>query len=275
MRDRRWLLWDLRSDDQDVRRRAAAELRHERDAGAEVAELLLEDPGGAVAGDILDLLGELADPAADEVLRWFADGDDRFELVWRARHALDASAGLVAPGRSDPVTRLGGTHGARYLVEAMTWRAPTHWSTPGPALDGWTVTMSPTFHPELLLTLTAAEASVRCSRRSLSGPFGGGDGWNPSVSRIVVATDPAVIGRLHDRAVTGFAEETGDRSWRDGLVLGGLRYEGGEARELPLRQLTGGPLLDLVATARTLALAAATDASDTDALRDLGAYLRA
>jgi hypothetical protein len=272
MRDRRWLLQDLRSDDEEVRRRASAELRRERDAGADVADLLLGDPGGAAAGDILDLLGELADPASGEVLAWFAEGDDRLELVRRARHALDVVAGLVAPGRSDPLARLR-THGAGHVVEAMTWRNPPHWAVPGPALDGWAVTVSPAFHPELLLTLTATEASVRCSRGSLHGPFGGADGWNPSVSRIVIATDPAVIERLHDRALAGFTDATEDSSWRDGLALAGFRHERGEVRELPRRQLAGGPLLDLLTTARTLGLAAAQDEADREALRMLGPYL--
>jgi hypothetical protein len=269
MRDRRWLLRDLRSEEAEVRRRASAELRGEPGAGAEVADLLLDDPGAAVAGDVLDLLGELADPATGEVLRWFADGDDRFELVWRARHALDAIAGLVAPGRSDP-----GTRGARYVVEALTWRNPPQWAVPGPALDGWAVTVSPTFHPDLLLTLTATEVSVRRSHRSLHGPFRDAGSWNPSVSRIVMATGPEVIGRLHDRALTGFAEDVDRRPWRDGIALGGFRYERGEVRELPRRQLAGGPLLDLVATVRTLGLEAAPDESFRAALRDLGADLQ-
>jgi len=266
------LISHLRSPNEDVRRRASAQLAKSTDpaAHAKVADLLA-DPWASVTAAAVDILCDLAAPSTADALQQFADEDDRFDLVWRAHHALDAIEGRIPPGRPKAADMMR-AYSPEFVVDALTWRHPDDWSVPGSDLDGWIIAVLPSFHPELLLVITDREVAIWFGQHSLWESIEEHGRWYPSAYRMVLTEDVSIVEEFTALATAGF-DGADDAFGADGLTLGGWRLETGDRHRLPRTWLSGGPLAELLTTMRTLGMEAARHELKFDPLQDLGTYL--
>jgi hypothetical protein len=262
----------LRSPNEDVRRRASAQLAKSSDpnTGARVAELLSDSVGWAVAAAV-DILGDRADAETTDALERFADIDDRFDLVWRARHALQAIAGRVPPGRPDAAA-MRRAYSPEFVIDAMTWRSAADWTLPGPDGDGFVIAVLPPFHAELLVVVSHGGVALWFQQSPLWAGIHEHGRWYPSAYRMVLTDDRTTVEQFGALVETGFDGE--DSAFgADGVTLGGHRVESGKRRPLPQRWLTEGPLAELLLAVRTLGMDVASHELEFDRLQDLGVYL--
>jgi hypothetical protein len=242
---------------------------------------LLGHPFGSVVKDALRLLSALAEPSCIPKLEEFIGRDDRFELVWLARNALAVAQGETERRPADGRTRQV-AYGADLVAEGILWsfaRAGdrdrrTRVALPGvDGVDGLVLVAMPSFHPELLVTVTGDEVAVWFAHDSYWKAVVDDGMWPAGGSRLLVSSDPSIAAGLRELIAEGFeAQEAGVVV--DGLRIGGYRIDAGNRTVLPVRPMLG-PLVTGIDTVRTLGMRAATDESSYRSLADLAGYVGA
>jgi hypothetical protein len=228
---------------------------------------LVEGKYGFVTKQALELLAARPDPSAIEALERFADVDNRFDLVWLARHALSVNRGDAPPGIPTASTR-SRAYGPNVVYESLTWNGHRTSDHPPTRGDDFAVVVMPSFHVEMLVTIGPTDARVWIGHESIWRSINSGSGF-PSGSRVsVLTTDSGELAELTRLSSDGFDHPRG--LGLDGVQFGRIRFGNTEQVETSWQNPR---LIEFLALVRSLGLNRSQHYLDFETFENLGCYV--
>jgi hypothetical protein len=229
---------------------------------------LVEGKYGFVTNQALELLAARPDPSAIEALERFSAGDNRFDLVWLARHALSVIRGDAPSGIPTDSTR-SRAYGPNVVYESLTWDHRNTNDFPAARGDELVVIVMPSFHVEMLVTIGPTDARVWIGHESIWRSINSGSGF-PSGSRVsVLTTDSGELAELTQLASDGFDHPRG--LGLDGVQFGRIRY--GNTEQVETASWQNPRLIEFLALVRSLGLARSQHFMEFEAFENLGGYV--
>jgi hypothetical protein len=259
------LIGGLASKDQRVRASAFRLLAKRKDPQT-VHRLieLLDDSYGYVVDQVLDLLCTVESSAQIDRLERFVNEDRRFDLVWKARRAIEVAKGLrnpVQPGVGDRQE----TYSPKLIFELLTWRENSF------PEDGLVLVVMPSFHPEFLIVLGESEIRIRTTHTQVWTSISKGEPFEEGHFEYLVPVSKAGLKGFREAIHHAYAVAPDTGISLDGIGFGGFVIEEGTPRSAGdgSRSL----LLALLSDVRGLVMSTVDGYEGFHSMRALGTYL--
>jgi hypothetical protein len=259
------LIGGLSSMDSQVRA-SAFQLLSERNDAETLHQLgaLLDHSYGYVVDQALDLLCLTESLAPVDRLERFVCEDRRFDLVWKARQAIEVAKGQRSPGQPG-VGHRQATYSSKLIFELLTWEDPTRFEG-APVL-----VVMPSFQPEFLIYLGDSGLRIRTAHTQIWSSISGGGPFEEGGFEYQLPLGDEVLHGLREAIELAIADGPEPGISLDGISFGGFGVEEGIPRFLG--DGSKSLLLSLLDDVRRLVMSAVDDYEGFRSMRALGRYL--
>jgi hypothetical protein len=259
------LIDGLGSKDSQVRASAFQLLSERKDAETvhRIGELL-DHSYGYVVDQALDLLCMNYSPGHVDRLERFVSEDRRFDLVWKAQHAIEVVRGQRNPGQPGVGDRQA-AYSSKLILELLTWKNPACFE------DALVLVVMPSFQPEFLIAVGDSEIRIRTAHAQIWSSISGGGPFEEGGFEYQLSLEDEVLNGFREAIELAIADGSEPGTSLDGISFGGFGIEEGIPRFLG--DGSESLLLGFLEDVRGLVMSAVDDYEGFRSMRALGRYL--